>query len=75
MVVRKAPHQQFQEADKADWQKELVVKSVVPWNHRELREFLKRANHFHCFVKDYSLDWVKIGDVPTFCLMSLNSCC
>jgi len=27
---------------------------VVLWNHRELREFLKRANHYHCFVKDYA---------------------
>jgi len=27
---------------------------LVPWNLRELRGFLKRANHYRCFVKDYS---------------------
>jgi len=27
---------------------------LVPWNCRELREFLKRANHYFCFVKDYT---------------------
>jgi len=51
-VVCKDPHQQVQEADLGDWQKELVVKSVVPWNCRELREFLKQTNHYHCFLKD-----------------------
>jgi len=53
-VVLKAPHQQFQEADQGDWQKELVVKSVILWNRRELREFLKQANHYCRFVKDYA---------------------
>jgi len=31
-----------------------VVKSVAPQNCRELREFLKRANHYCRFVKDYA---------------------
>jgi len=31
-----------------------VVKSLVPRNRRELRGFLKRANHYFHFVKDYS---------------------
>jgi len=53
-VVWKAPHQQVQEADQGDWKKELVVKSVVPQNCRELREFLKQANHYCHFFKDYA---------------------
>jgi len=31
-----------------------VVSRVVLQNHRKLREFLKRANHYCCFVKDYA---------------------
>jgi len=31
-----------------------MVKSLVLWKHRELREFLKRANHYRRFVKDYA---------------------
>jgi len=50
----KASHQNILEANQGDWQKELVVKTVVPRNCRELREFLKRANHYHCFVKNYT---------------------
>jgi len=38
MIVWKAPHQQVLEADQGDQQKELVVKSLVLWNCRELRE-------------------------------------
>jgi len=53
-VRKKAPHQQVLEASQGDQQEELVVKSVVPWNCRELREFLKWANHYHHFVKDYT---------------------
>jgi len=51
-IVQKAPHQQVLEANQGDLQKELMVKSLVPWNCRELRGFLKQANH--TFVKDYS---------------------
>jgi len=42
------------EANQGDQQKELVVKSLVPWNHRELRKFLKQANHYRHFFKDYT---------------------
>jgi len=31
-----------------------VVKSVVLQNCRELREFLKQVNNYHCFVKEYT---------------------
>jgi len=31
-----------------------VVKSLVQLNCRELREFLKQANHYCCFIKDYT---------------------
>jgi len=31
-----------------------VVKSEVPQNCRELREFLKQVNLYCCFVKDYA---------------------
>jgi hypothetical protein len=55
MIVWKAPHQQVLEANQGDWQKELVVKSLVWWNCRELRGFLKQANHYCHFVKDYSV--------------------
>jgi len=51
-IVWKAPHQQVLEANLGDRQKELVVKSLVLWNCRELREFLKWVNHYCCFVKD-----------------------
>jgi len=54
MIVQKAPYQQVLEANQGDWQKELVVKSLVPRNRRELREFLKQANHCCLFVKDYA---------------------
>jgi len=53
-VTSKASHQNILEANQGDWQKELVVKTVVPQNRRELREFLKRANHYHRFVKNYT---------------------
>jgi len=50
-----APHQQVLEADQGDQQKELVVRSLVPRNCRELRGFLKWANYYRHFVKDYSV--------------------
>jgi len=53
-IVQKAPHQQVLEANQGDQQKELVVKSLVPPNCRELWEFLNQANHYHHFVKDYA---------------------
>jgi len=54
MIVRKAPHQQVLEADQGDQQKELEIKSLVPRNHRELREFLKWVNHYCHFIEDYA---------------------
>jgi len=54
-IVQKPPHQQVLEANQGDWLKELVVKSLVPQNRTELRGFLKWANHYHHFVKDYSV--------------------